>query len=152
MNQSGSGVSRVLVYLRVRDANAAIEFYHQAFGATENFRLTEPSDRVGHAELQFGPTLVMLSDEYPEMGILSPSSLDGTGVGVYLQVDDVDAAVARAKEAGASVLMEPQDMFYGERSAKLRDPFGHEWLLGQPIEDVSPVEMQERFDAMFKKS
>ena len=102
-------------------------------------------------KMDFGPTTIMLSDEYPEMGVMSPTSLDGTGVGIYLHVEDTNAAFQRAIEAGATSMMEPQDQFYGERSAKVRDPFGHEWLLGQQLEELSPVEMQERFDAMMKQ-
>lgn len=150
MSQQDIVVRRVHSYLRVRDANAAIAFYEKAFGAKEIFRLSDPGDRVAHAEMELGPTMIMLSDEYPEMGVMSPTSLDGTGVGIYLQVDDANAAYERAIEAGATSMMEPKDQFYGERAAKVRDPFGHEWLLGQQLEELSPVEMQERFDAMMK--
>ncbi|TWT77746.1 Glyoxalase-like domain protein [Posidoniimonas polymericola] len=90
----------------------------------------------------------MLSDEYPEYGVHGPQAFGGTGSSVHLHVDDVDALSAQAVAAGATLLMEPADQFYGERSAKLLDPFGHEWLLGSPIEDVSPEEMQRRFDEM----
>lgn len=140
----------VYAYLRVRGGAAAIEFYSQVFGAEEIFRLTEPTGRIGHAELRLGPAVLMLSDEYPEYGIHGPESFEGTGSGVHLHVEDVDALFDRAIAAGATVIMKPTDQFYGERSAKVRDPFGHEWLLGQHIEDVSHEEMQRRFDAMFE--
>lgn len=142
-------IQKVFPYLRVRDANAAIEFYEKAFGAEEIFRLSEPSGRIGHAELRFGSFTVMVSDEYPEYGIQGPEAFGGTGSSVHLHVDDVDSMLTRAVDAGAKVIMEPQDQFYGERSAKLHDPFGHEWLLGSQIEDVSHAEMQRRFTAMF---
>lgn len=135
-------------YLRVRDANAAIEFYKQAFGAEEEFRLSEPSGRIGHAQLKFGTFTVMLSDEYPEYGIQGPEAFGGTGSSVHLHVDDVDAMTKQAAEAGAKIIMEPKDQFYGERAAKVLDPFGHEWLLGSHIEDVPHEEIQRRFDEM----
>ena len=141
-------IYQLFPYLRVRDANAAIEFYKAAFGATEMFRLQEPGGRIGHAQLKFGSAVVMLSDEYPEYGIQGPQAMDGTGLSVHLHVQDVDAMTEQAKAAGANVIMEPKDQFYGERAAKLMDPFGHEWYLGSQIEDVSPEEMQRRFDEM----
>lgn len=142
-------IGEVFPYLRVKNCSAAIEFYRQAFGAVESFRLTEPQGRIGHAELVFGPATVMVSDEYPEYGILGPQSSEGTGAAIHLHVDDVDAVTQQAVDAGATLVMPPQDQFYGERSAKIRDPFGHEWLLGSQIEVVAPEEMQRRFTAMF---
>ncbi|WP_166830328.1 VOC family protein [Thalassoroseus pseudoceratinae] len=139
----------VFPYLRVRNASDAIEFYKKAFGATEKFRLSEPSGRIGHAELEFGTYVVMFSDEYPEHGIQGPEAFGGTGSSIHLHVDDVDAMTQQAVDAGAKLVMEPKDQFYGERSSKVLDPFGHEWLLGSHIEDVSPEEMQRRWDAMF---
>lgn len=142
-------IREVFPYLRVRGAPAAIDFYQRAFGATEIFRLTEPGGRIGHAELQFGPVVIMLSEEYPEYGILGPQSVGGTGSSIHLHVDDVDSLTGQAAAAGAEIIREPTDQFYGERSATVRDPFGHEWLLGSHIEDVTPEEMQRRFTAMF---
>lgn len=141
-------IQEVYPYLRVRDANAAIEFYVKAFGAAERFRLTEPNGRIGHAELIFGPATIMLSDEYPEHGIRGPQSSEGTSVAIHLHVVDVDAVFERAIAAGASVVRPLADQFYGERSGMLRDPFGHEWLLGGHIEDVKPEEMQRRWTAL----
>ena len=141
-------IHQIFPYLRVRDADAAIDFYKEAFGAEELFRLTEPSGRIGHAQLRFGDAVVMLSDEYPEMGIQGPQAFAGTGSAIHLHVEDVDAMTTNAAEAGATVVMEPKDQFYGERSSRLIDPFGHEWMLGSPIESVSPEEMQRRFTAM----
>ncbi len=138
----------VFPYLRIRNADAAIEFYTQAFGATEVMRLTERGGRIGHAELKFGTYTVMVSDEYPEYGIHGPEALGGTGSSTHVHVKDVDAMTQQAMAAGAKLLMEPEDQFYGERAAKVLDPFGHEWLLGTHIEDVTPEEMQRRFNEM----
>lgn len=146
---SDNTIHEVFPYLRVRDASAAIDFYVRAFGAREKFRLAEPGGRIGHAELEFGKFTVMLSDEYPEHGIQGPEAFGGTGSSIHLHVDDVDALTQRAVDAGARLVMKPTDQFYGERSSKVIDPFGHEWLLGSHIEDVSPEEMQRRFTAMF---
>ena len=145
------GIREVLPYLRVRGGRAAIEFYKQAFGAEETFRLEEPSGRVGHAQLKLGPASIMLSDEYPEHGIYSPLQFGGTGSCLHLHVENVDALVDRAVAAGATVLMSPADQFYGERVAKLLDPFGHQWLLGQRIEDMSEAEVQRRFTGMMDR-
>lgn len=105
----------VFPYLCVRDAAAAIEFYTRVFGAEEVLRLTDPSGRVGHAELRLGPALIMLADEHPEYGIRSPLAFGGTGTTLHLHVDDVDTLTARAREAGATVLREPADQGHGER-------------------------------------
>ena len=113
MSQSAANIHEVFPYLRTRDTNAAIEFYKQAFGATEDFRLTEPSGRIGHAELKFGQATIMVSDEYPEYGIHGPQEGVPTGFAIHLHVNDVDSLIKRAETAGAIVLMEPQDQFYG---------------------------------------
>jgi PhnB protein len=141
-------VKEVFPYLRVRGAAAAIEFYGRAFGAKERFRLTEPGGRIGHAELEFGTFTVMLSEEYPEHGLKGPGSIGGTSVTIHLHVDDADAFIRRAAECGAEVLRPPSDAFYGERGGTVRDPFGHEWLIGHQIEEVTPEEMQRRYDAL----
>lgn len=135
-------------YLRVRDARAAVAFYTAAFGATERFRLVDPQDgRLGHVEIELAPgILVMLSDEYPEAGCLAPTG--PTGMTMHLHVDDADAMLARAVAAGATLLRPASDQFYGERGGSIRDPFGHEWLLGHSIEVLTPEEMQRRWDAM----
>jgi uncharacterized glyoxalase superfamily protein PhnB len=143
-------IHELFAYLRVRDAAAAIDFYVRAFGAREKFRLAEPSGRVGHAELDFGGTTLMLSDEYPELGITGPQAVGGTTMAIHLHVDDADALIRRAAAAGATVVREPRDQFYGERSGTVRDPFGHEWNIGHHIEDVSTEEMQRRYDALMK--
>lgn len=135
-------------YLRVSDGAAAIRWYTEVFGATERFRLVDPGDgRVGHAELELGPGIcVMVSAAYPELGILAPTG--NTGCSIHLHVDDADAVIARAVAAGATLLRAPTDQFYGERGGAVRDPFGHEWMVGHSIEEVEPAEMQRRWDAM----
>jgi PhnB protein len=141
-------IHELFPYLRVKDAGRAIDFYKQAFGAVEKFRLTEPGGRIGHCELLFGVATLMLSEEYPELGFLGPQSIGGTSMSIHLHLDDADAAIERAVAAGAIVVRPASDAFYGERSGTVRDPFGHEWMLGHNIEDVTPEEMQRRYDAL----
>ena len=137
-------------YVCVKNADKAIEYYRQAFGATEKFRLTEPGGRIGHAELDFGCATMMLSDEFPEYGILSPSAGSPRAFQMHLHVDDADAFISRAVELGAEVVHATRDQFYGERSGTIRDPFGHQWNIGHQIEEVTPAEMQRRYDEMMK--
>jgi PhnB protein len=137
-------------YLRVHNSAEAIDFYARAFGAKELFRLTEPTGRIGHAEIKIGPATLMLSDEYPEHGVRGPRSLGGTTFSIHLHVGDVDSAFEQAVSAGATVVRPLQNQFYGERSGTVRDPFGHEWLLGGHLETVTTEEMQRRYTAMFK--
>jgi uncharacterized glyoxalase superfamily protein PhnB len=143
-------VHELYPYLRVHNTAEAIEFYSRAFDARELFRLTEPSGRIGHAEIKIGPSTVMLSDEYPEHGIKGPRTLGGTSFAIHLHVGDVDLAFEKAVAAGASVVRPLKDQFYGERSGTVRDPFGHEWLLGGHLETVTTEEMQRRYTALFK--
>jgi uncharacterized glyoxalase superfamily protein PhnB len=143
-------INELFAYVRVKDAARAIDFYKRAFGATEKFRLAEPSGRIGHAELDFGGTTLMLSDEYPEYDIKGPQTIGGTSFAIHLHVDDADALIARAVEAGATLIRPPQNQFYGERSGMVRDPFGHEWNIGHHTEDVSTDEMQRRYTEMMK--
>lgn len=143
-------IHEVFAYLRLRDAARAIEFYTRDFGAKEKFRLTEPGGKIGHAELELGGTTLMLSDEYPEMGIRGPASIGGTSFTIHLHVDDADALIRRAVEAGATIVRPASDQFYGERSGTVRDPFGHEWNIGHEIEQVTPAEMQRRYDELMK--
>jgi|SRR5438309_2163460 len=137
-------------YVIVKDAAKAIDFYKKAFGATEVFRLTEPQgSKIGHAELRIGDSLLMLADEYPDFGALSPSSVGGSPVSLHLYVDDVDHLVERATSAGATVLRPVKDEFFGDRIGTIVDPFGHKWQLATRKEEVSPQEMQKRWGAMF---
>ena len=132
-------------YLRVEGAAKAIGFYTRAFGAVESFRLSEPSCRIGPAELKLGPITLMLSEAFPEFDLLAPTSGKVLGASIHLHVDDCDALAAHAVECGATMEMPPTDQFYGERSCRVRDPFGHQWLLGHEIEKVSVDEMQRRY-------
>lgn len=144
-------ITEMYPYLRVSDGDAAIRFYAAAFGAKERFRLVEPGGRLGHAELEIGGAVLMLSAEFPEMGIVGPATVGRCTMDLHLHVDDCDAAIRRAVEAGATVVRAPQDQFYGERSGRIRDPFGQEWTLGHELEKVPPDEMQRRYDALFQR-
>ncbi|MCF7221904.1 VOC family protein [Marilutibacter chinensis] len=139
-------VHELFAYLCVDDAGKAIAFYRDAFGATELFRLVEPGGRIGHAEVSLGGCTLMLCEEYPEYGIRRPDPDAATSVTLHIHVDDADAVVERALAHGATLLMAPKDMFYGERSGVVRDPFGHRWNIGHSIEEVAPEEMQRRFE------
>ena len=141
---TAAGQPVVSVYLCAHDAAAAIDFYRVAFGAVETLRMTADDGRVGHAEITIGGNTVMLSDEHPELGILSPQTLGGTPVTLYLHVEDVDAVYARAIAAGATGEREPADQFHGNRNATLRDPSGHRWMLSQPVETLSAEELAGR--------
>jgi PhnB protein len=142
------GYEHATPYLCVKGASDAIAFYVQAFGAVETMRLAEPDGRIGHAEIKIGDAPLMLSDEHPEEGVLSPATLGGSPVAMHLYVADVDAFAARAVAAGAKLLRPIADQFYGDRSAVLRDPFGHQWFFATRKEDVDSAEMQRRYDAL----
>ncbi len=137
------GYHTVTPYLAVRDAAKALDFYTKALGAKERFRF-EHGGKIGHAEFQIGDSIVMLSDEWPEGGHLSPQSLGGTPASLHIYVDDVDNAFKRAIDAGAKEERAVQDQFYGDRSGTFLDPFGHRWNLATHIEDVSEEELQRR--------
>jgi uncharacterized glyoxalase superfamily protein PhnB len=139
-------IHEVFAYLCVKDATKAIDFYTRAFGAVEKMRLTEPDGRVGHAELDFGGTTIMLADEFPEVGIRAPAPGTPAAVSIHLHVDDADAVIADVVEAGGTLTIPAKDQFYGERSGVVFDPFGHRWLIGHHIEDVTHEEMQRRYD------
>lgn len=143
-------VHEMFPYLRVRDGAAAIRFYTAALGAVESFRLVEPGGRLGHAELKVGSATLMLSEEFPEMGIVGPATTGSCSMDLHLHVDDCDTAIKQAIDAGATLVREPTDAFYGERSGRVRDPFGYEWSIGSSIEEVTPEEMQRRYDALFQ--
>jgi PhnB protein len=136
-------------YLVVTNAAKAIEFYKRAFEATELMRLAAPGDKIRHAEIRIGDSPIMLADEYPDYNALSPQTIGGTAVSIMLYVEDVDTVVDRAVAAGASVLMPVKDQFYGDRSGKVVDPFGHHWMIATHKEDVSPEELRQRADALF---
>jgi len=143
-------VHEVYPYLGVRSTAEAIDFYARAFGAVELFRLTEPGGRIGHAEIRIGPATIMLADAFPEYGIDAPPASGTIGFRLHLHVANVDQMFERAVSAGAAVIRPLQDQFYGERTASVRDPFGHAWLLGGHLETLTPEEMQRRYTALFE--
>jgi PhnB protein len=145
------GYPQVTPYLVVDDANAAIEFYNAVLGTTERVRMGAPGDKIGHAELQLGDSLIMLADEFPEMGALSPKTVGGTPVTISVYVDDVDAAYERALQAGAKSVRPLENQFYGDRTGQFEDPFGHRWSVSMHVEDVPPDEMQRRAAEMAQR-
>jgi PhnB protein len=145
------GYHAVTPFLVVSDAARAMEFYKAAFGAKERMRMAGPGGKIVHAEMTIGDAVIMVADEFPEWGNLSPESLNGSPVRMALYVEDVDDVASRAVAAGAKVLIPVADQFYGDRSGRLADPFGHLWIVATHIEDVSPGEMQKRMDALSKK-
>jgi PhnB protein len=141
------GYHTVTPYLAVDDAARAIEFYKNALGAEERVRMEAPDGKVAHAEIQIGDSLVMLSDTFPQSTARPPAELGGTSGSIFLYVDDVDAFVAQAVGAGATITMEIADQFWGDRFGSIADPFGHQWSVATHVEDVPPEEMAERAKA-----
>ena len=144
-------MTTVNAYLTVDGASDALDFYRRAFGAEELYRLAMPDGRLGHAEMRIGDTKLMISDEWPEGGILGPAARGGATTSFAVTVDDVDAldaTWAQALAAGATVEREREDQFYGHRTGTLVDPFGHRWSISAVVEDVSPEEMQRRIADM----
>jgi PhnB protein len=149
VNPIPAGYPRVSPYLCCRGATDAIEFYKDVLGATERMRMPGDSpDNVGHAELEIGTGMVMLADEFPDHGFISPLSLGGSPVTVHVFVEDVDAVFARALELGATVARPVEDQFYGDRLGQFVDPWGHRWSVASHVEDVSPEEMATRAAAL----
>lgn len=138
------GYHTLTTYLSVDDATEAIEFYKQAFGATERSRMEAPGGKIGHAELQIGDSVVMLSDPMPQSTVRPPKEVGSTTVGIFMYSDDVDAAVQKAVKAGATIEMEPDDMFWGDRFGSVTDPYGHLWSIATHVEDLTPEEIAER--------
>jgi PhnB protein len=138
---------RLIPYLIVDDANAAIDFYSSVLGASERMRMTGPDGRVGHAELDVGDSMIMLADEHQDMGARGPRTVGGTPVTMHVYVEDVDNVFERALEAGASALSQLENKFYGDRSGQFEDPFGHRWNVASHVEDVPPEEMAKRAEA-----
>jgi PhnB protein len=139
-----TGYHSVNAYLTIRGCAAALDFYKRAFGAVEIMRLDMGPDSIGHAEIQIGDTRVMMSDEFPEMGIRSPTTLGGASGYLMVYVPDCDAALAKAVAAGAKLLRPPTDEFFGDRTAQVEDPFGHRWALHTMIEELTPEEIKAR--------
>lgn len=138
------GYPRLSPYLCVDGAARAIDFYTEILGAVERFRMPGPDGKIGHAELALGDSVIMLADEYPDMGFLSPLHIGGTPVSLHTYVEDVDTVFERALAAGAKSLQPVENKFYGDRSAQFEDPFGHRWSIATHVEDVDPDEMARR--------
>lgn len=143
-----AGYEGATPYLVITGATDALEFYKKAFGAEEILRLKQPDGRIGHAEIRIGTAVVMLADEFPEMGFASPTTLGNSPVGLQIYVEDVDARFQQALDAGAQELRPLADQFYGDRSGTLKDPFGHMWTLATRIEELTHEEIQKRFEEM----
>jgi PhnB protein len=141
------GYHTLTPYLSVENAADAIEYYKQAFGAEEKFRMDAPGGKIGHAELQIGDSHVMLSDPFPQSSTKTPREVGATTGSIFMYVEDVDAVVKQAVDAGATVTMEVADQFWGDRFGTITDPFGHIWSIATHIEDVPPEEMAERAKA-----
>ncbi|MCH7595612.1 MAG: VOC family protein [Planctomycetes bacterium] len=145
------GVQEFVPYLSVTDAKEAVAFYSRVFETEPSLLLNMPDGRVMHCEFRVGGAKFFLSEELPEHGgTPSPKSLGGTTVAIHLYVDDCDAMVAQMKGSGATVLMEPEDMFWGERFARVRDPFGHEWGITTRLRDMTPTEIQAAAAKLFE--
>ena len=138
------GYHTITPYLAVENASEAIDFYQRAFGAQERVRMDGPGGSVMHAELQVGDSTIMLSDPFPQASTKPPKELGGTSVSIFAYVENIDDVYKQAIDAGASSLMEPDDMFWGDRFGSVQDPFGHSWTIATHIEDVEPAEMQRR--------
>ena len=138
------GYHTVTPYLIINGAARALEFYQQAFGATEVYRMTDKSGRVGHAEIKIGDSHIMLADEHPEIGARSPQAFGGSPISLALYVEDVDALVKQAVAAGGKLIRPVADQFYGDRTGGVEDPFGHVWYIATHVEDVAPEELERR--------
>jgi PhnB protein len=131
-------------YLAVDNAAEAIEFYKRAFGAEERVRMDGPGSTIGHAELEIGDSLLMLADPFPEASTTTPKDIGGTTVNLFIYVEDADAVVQQAIDAGATVTRSVENMFWGDRFGIVTDPYGHTWSIATRVEDVPPEEMEER--------
>jgi PhnB protein len=138
------GYHTITPYLAVENASEAIDFYKRALGAKERVRMPGPGGSVMHAELEIGDSVVMLSDPFPQASTKPPKELGGTSVSIMVYVDNIDSLYKQSIDAGATSLMEPDDMFWGDRFGSVQDPFGHSWTIATHVEDVSPEEMQKR--------
>ena len=144
VNPIPEGYHSLQIYLAVEDAAKAIDFYKEAFGADEVLRMPGPDGKVAHAELQIGDSKLMLSDPFPQSNVRPPSERGGSTASIFMYVDDVDATFAQAQQAGATVVSELEDMFWGDRFGTVADPFGHVWAMATHKEDLSEEEISER--------
>ena len=145
------GYHSVTPNLVVRDVAKAIDFYKKAFGAEELARFPGPDGKIMHAELKIGDSIIMLGDESPARGSKSPQAYGGSSVGFYLYVENVEAAWKRAVDAGAKPTMPLADQFWGDRTGRLEDPFGHSWSPAEHVKDLTPEEMKKGAEAFFAK-
>ncbi len=146
------GYRSITPYLVVKGANRAIDFYKQAFGATEIMRMPGPNNTIMHAELRIGDSVIMLADEMPGAPYRSPEAFGGSPVSLMIYIDDVDNVFSRALSLGARQVREVQDQFYGDRSGNLVDPFGHVWTVATHVEDVAPDEIERRMSTLPKSA
>jgi PhnB protein len=144
VNPIPEGYPRITPYLIVKGASDAIDFYTSVLGGQERMRMPGPDGSIGHAELSFGDSVIMLADEHPDMGALGPKTVGGTPVMIHVYVEAVDEVFAKAIAAGARELQAVEDKFYGDRAGSLEDPFGHHWYVASHVEEVSPDEMEQR--------
>jgi PhnB protein len=151
VNPIPAGYHTATPYLTLNDCARAIDFYTKAFGAQEIMRMDGPAGKIGHAEIKIGNSILMLADEMPGGGNRAPQSLGGTTSGIFLYVNDVDSSYKRAVDAGARGDAPPTDMFWGDRYARLTDPFGHSWAMATHKEDVAPEEMRKRMQQEMTK-
>lgn len=150
VNPIPQGYHSITPYLIVKGAARAIEFYKNAFGAKEIYRMNAPNGLIGHCELQIGDSKIMLADEFPDMEATAPEKEGGRAFSLLIYVDNVDAIFQRAVQAGAKVLRPLKNEFYGDRMGTLQDPFGHNWNLGMHVEDVSAEEMKRRSEELWQ--
>jgi PhnB protein len=143
------GYHSIAPYLVVANAAEAIEFYSKAFGAHEHMRLTMPDGRVGHAEIRIGNSIVMLGSAFPEMGFHAPDHYGGSPASIFLYVEDMEAVFTQAIKDGATEKQPPTDMFWGDRMAKVDDPFGYQWSIATHFEDVAPEEVRKRLEKAY---
>jgi PhnB protein len=141
------GYHSVTPYLAVENAAAAIDYYKKVFGAKERVRMATPDGKIGHAELELGDSVVMLADAQPQFSTRAPTEVGATTASIFMYVEDVDTVVKGALDAGATMLMEVADQFWGDRFGTVQDPFGHQWSIATHIEDVPPEEIEERAKA-----
>jgi PhnB protein len=151
VSHTPKGYHTATPYLVIKGAAAAIDFYKKVFSATEVMRMPGPGGMVMHAEIKIGDSIIMLADEFPDMGFRGPQSIGGSPVGINLYFPDVDARFAAAIKNGATEKRPVQNQFYGDRSGTIVDPFGHIWTISTHVEDVAPEEMNRRFEAEMKK-
>lgn len=142
MTNPPHGMHSATICLTVKNSVAAIDFYKKTFDAQELFRMPGPDGKsTMHAEIKIGDSIIMLNDEMPQMGCMSPQSVGGASSGVYLYVNDVDNTIKKAATNGAKVKMPPMDAFWGDRMGNIEDPFGHNWTVATHIKDLTPDEI-----------